>query len=286
MAGTIIIALCGGCSPQADQGPPATQPKAHVEETTATPRESEPLTASDSTTLTIVYDNNAPVAADAPSGLQTAWGFACLIETPKVTVLFDTGGDGPRLLGNMRALGIDPRDIDILVLSHEHSDHVGGVEALFAECSPEAAYVPSAFSAAIKSGLAAHTRVVEVDRPLEIAEGIRSTGPMGSTIIEQGLIVDTEVGPILITGCAHPGIAEMAEASTGFDGLALVLGGFHLKDTGDAGIGTVIDRLTDLGVRTVAPTHCTGDRGRAAFEEAFGDRYIAVGLGSTYTISR
>lgn len=76
-------------------------------------------------TLTIVYDNNA-----YDPRLRTAWGFACLVEAGDATVLFDTGGDGATLLGNMDALELDPRDIDAIVLSHIHGDHTGGLLAL------------------------------------------------------------------------------------------------------------------------------------------------------------
>jgi metal-dependent hydrolase (beta-lactamase superfamily II) len=47
-------------------------------------------------TFTVVYDNN-PYAP----GLRAAWGFACWVQTPGGALLFDTGGDGPTLLGNL-----------------------------------------------------------------------------------------------------------------------------------------------------------------------------------------
>jgi beta-lactamase superfamily II metal-dependent hydrolase len=78
-------------------------------------------------TLTVVYDNRA-----TDSRLGTAWGFACLIETEAMTILFDTGGDGQLLMNNLVILGIDPQAIDAVVLSHVHSDHTGGLERLLA----------------------------------------------------------------------------------------------------------------------------------------------------------
>ena len=78
--------------------------------------------------LTVVYENN-PYKA----GLKTNWGFACVIEGMEHTILFDTGGDSPTLLANMDKMGIDPKSIDLLVLSHEHNDHVGGRGGLRAE---------------------------------------------------------------------------------------------------------------------------------------------------------
>lgn len=54
-----------------------------------------------------------------------------LIDTGREKVLLDTGaGDfGPstgRLVSNLRKLGVDTTDIDVVVLTHAHPDHVGG----------------------------------------------------------------------------------------------------------------------------------------------------------------
>lgn len=65
----------------------------------------------------------------------TEWisSYDCLlVETGEHTVLVDAGaGDlGPssgRLLGNLEAVGIGPEDIDCVILTHAHPDHVGGI---------------------------------------------------------------------------------------------------------------------------------------------------------------
>jgi len=73
--------------------------------------------------VTIIYDNEAKLP-----GLKADWRFSCLIESrdaPKT--LFDTGASGAILLHNMRELGLDPSAIDIVVISHPHADHTGGL---------------------------------------------------------------------------------------------------------------------------------------------------------------
>ena len=83
----------------------------------------------DQLTFTIVYDNRS-----GSKGLESAWGFSCLVKGLDVTILFDTGGDSPTLLRNMAKLGIAPESVDVIVLSHAHMDHfraAGTLHALY-----------------------------------------------------------------------------------------------------------------------------------------------------------
>jgi 7,8-dihydropterin-6-yl-methyl-4-(beta-D-ribofuranosyl)aminobenzene 5'-phosphate synthase len=53
-----------------------------------------------------------------------------------------------------------------------------------------------------------------------------------------------------------------------------------LKDAGEADIGRVIEELKRLGVRKVAPSHCTGALAMRMFEAAFGGDFIPAGAGA------
>ena len=64
----------------------------------------------------------------------------------------------------------------------------------------------------------------------------------------------------------------------------LAVGGFHLLRHSDAEVNRIIDRFRELGVEKCGPTHCTGDRARELFKEAYGDDYIAVGVGKVMRI--
>ena len=68
----------------------------------------------------------------------------------------------------------------------------------------------------------------------KIANGIYSTGEMGTIIKEQPLIIRTGDGLITLTGCAHPGIVEIVSKAVGLFGgpVRCVLGGFHLLHDG------------------------------------------------------
>jgi len=236
----------------------------------------------DDVALTIVYDNNGPVAGSEATDppLKTGWGFSCVVETSSTTLLFDTGGDGPALMSNLDTLGFDPADIDILFLSHEHGDHTGGLDALLEAGARPTVYVPQSFSAEFRDKLAARVTVVEVSGPAEISPGVRTTGEMGSAIIEQSLVVKTGEGLVVVTGCAHPGIVEIVRAAAKRGKVALVVGGFHLKDESATAIDRVAADLDALGVRRFAPTHCTGAKALARFRSTFSERMVPAGVGT------
>lgn len=229
--------------------------------------------------LRVLYDNNP-----ADPRLTAAWGFACLIETAAGTILFDTGGDGAILLQNMAALGVDPAAIDAVVLSHNHADHVGGLEALLESNDHLTVYIPDSFPDEFTRQVGERARVVPVSGPMEIIEGVHTTGEMGTTIIEQSLIVETARGLVVVTGCAHPGIVDVVRRAAAQGEIDLVIGGFHLKDRSQGDVQAVIEELLALGVRRVAPCHCTGADATAEFEAAFGSGFVPCGVGSVITI--
>ncbi len=154
--------------------------------------------------LYVVF-NNVPYKA----GLKTSWGFACLIEGLDKTVLFDTGGNGDILLSNMQRLGLDPEGVDAVVLSHVHGDHTGGLNAFLARNPDVTVYMPDSFPASFQREVKRLGAVTEtVSGPQQLMDSLYSTGEMGWAIKEQALIVETRQGLIVITGCAHPNVAE------------------------------------------------------------------------------
>jgi 7,8-dihydropterin-6-yl-methyl-4-(beta-D-ribofuranosyl)aminobenzene 5'-phosphate synthase len=235
--------------------------------------------------FSVVYDNQT-----LEPTLASAWGFACLVGDD---LLFDTGGDARRLLSNMESMGIDPAGIGTVVLSHAHGDHTGGLGGLLDRGVRPTVYVPRSFPRRFKADVRAITTLVEVDGPMEIRPGIHITGGMGSALIEQALVVDTTEGMVVVTGCAHPGIVEMVRRSTSLTAgrakgsvgeVALVMGGFHLGSASRRQVKRIIADFHDLGVRQVAPCHCTGDRAIQVFAEEYGDDFVKVGVGRAIAI--
>jgi 7,8-dihydropterin-6-yl-methyl-4-(beta-D-ribofuranosyl)aminobenzene 5'-phosphate synthase len=231
-------------------------------------------------TFTVVF-NNVPY----DTALMTAWGFGCLVETEVGTVLFDTGGDGGRLLRNMERLGLDPLSVDAVVLSHIHGDHTGGLMRLLDTGVQPTVYVLASFPAAFKDAVRARTELVEVTEALEILPGIHTTGELGVYIKEQALAVETAQGTVVLTGCSHPGVVEMVRgAQEVVEGeIVLVTGGFHLIEASRAQLTSIISDLHGLGVQQVAPSHCSGDLAMEMFADAFDTDFVA-GLGWILTL--
>lgn len=237
--------------------------------------------------ITILYDNYL-----YDERLTSEWGFAALVEYGRHTVLFDTGGTGT-LMENMRLLGIDPKAIEAVVLSHEHMDHIGGLTHLLAEADQPTVYMLASFPAGFKNTIAGLTNVVEVTQTMEIYPGIHTTGSVSGVIREQALAIMTTEGSVIITGCAHPGIIRMvrqgrSSLQPGVDDeyvpVALVVGGFHLSGESPAQIERIIATMQSLDVQRISPTHCTGDVAIAMFAEAFGEGYIPGGAGKIFVL--
>jgi 7,8-dihydropterin-6-yl-methyl-4-(beta-D-ribofuranosyl)aminobenzene 5'-phosphate synthase len=239
----------------------------------------------DEVVITIIYDNNL-----GREDLTPAWGFACVVQGLGKTILFDTGGDGDVLLGNMRTPGFDPNEIDAVVISHAHGDHTGGLASFLDRRDGVPVYIPGGLGGALDQPIRSHGgHPFEADESTEICAGAWTTGtPDLGAIPEHGLCVHTADGWVVITGCAHPGVANLvaqAKETTGGP-IALVVGGFHMGGYSARRVKAVIDRFEQLGVRRVAPCHCTGDAARTMFKQHYGDDCTLAGVGEVFRLLR
>lgn len=232
-------------------------------------------------TITNLYDNQT-----YDKRLKNDWGYSALVEYRGHTLLFDTGTDGKILLENMQIMQVNPSRIEAMLLSHAHKDHVGGAEVLLqAGILPEIFVLPS-FSNTFKTNLASTAVVTETFPGQEILPGIYTTGEMRKNIPEQSLVIHTGQGLVVITGCAHPGIVLILEqaASLFEEPIYLVMGGFHLRDKTPAQIRAILEDFRRLGVKKVAPSHCTGNQAVAMFAAEYGGDFIQSGAGKVFHV--
>jgi len=189
--------------------------------------------------LTIVYDNEV---YKKDIGLQSDWGFSCLIETADETILFDTGAKSKILLNNMEKLDVNPGSISKIVISHEHWDHNGGLKAL-----PPLVNEVKLYRLADKNP-SKNMHLVSVENSCEIAEGIYTTGRLkGSPVDEHSLVLHSNDGWYVLAGCSHPSVQTIFDAAQQHGDIIGLIGGLH-----------GFDNFTLLeGLDLVCASHCT-----------------------------
>ncbi|MEW6685936.1 MAG: MBL fold metallo-hydrolase [Candidatus Edwardsbacteria bacterium] len=242
----------------------------------AWPRKANPIT------IRIIYDNY-----QFDPQLKAEWGFSCFIIGTQKTILFDTGGDGSTLLSNMKKLKITPDQVDLIFLSHIHGDHTGGLLEFLKKNHKVKVFLPHSFPSTFKKEITAlGAQYIEVKEPIEICQDVFSTGELGSSIKEQSLVIKTEKGLVIITGCAHPGIVDIVKKTKKLlnQNIYLVMGGFHLLGSSKEVIEKIVYEFRKMGVKKVAPCHCSGDKTRELFQQKYKEDFISGGVGKMIEI--
>ncbi len=230
--------------------------------------------------IKVIFDKRA-----LKEGLRTGWGVSFLVNDK---ILFDTGENGEWLLENVRALGVDEKKIEAVVISHDHWDHTGGLWELLKAKNDLTVYSCPGFSKEFKDKVKeAQAKLIESERFSEIAQDIFVTGEIkgayhGKYMPEQALVLKTDKGLSVITGCAHPGILKMVEkvkSKFSKEAVYLVLGGFHLMESDRRAIEIVAESFKKMGVVKAAPTHCSGEAAEDVFKNSYADNFIAIKVG-------
>ncbi len=245
-------------------------------------------------------------------------GVAYLIRTDDVTILFDVGlndqnNDPSHLLMNMKKLGVNIEDIDMIVISHPHGDHVGGnkwsKKNTFSltthqfDLGRKQVFTPIPMT---YPGL----QPIHTSKPTKIAKGVATIGVITcplfhDNIQEQALAINLEnKGIVLVSGCGHQTIEKMLQRTEHLfdEPIYGLLGGFHLPMSVGRNISKVyqyfitnrlpwipftetdisnnIALLKQKGVKVVGISgHDSCDLSISMFREAFMDSYIEVAVG-------
>ena len=267
--------------------------------------------------ITVLYDafGNTP-------HLQKDWGYAALVEAGGKRILFDTGNDGAILAHNAKTLGVDLTRLDLVVMSHRHGDHMGGLSRLL-DINPKVRIyapkegfgvyggdLPGSFYRRDASLPAAQqyyggappevmhfgsawpqADITLIDRTTEIAPGVHlialvSDKPGTLELRELSLAIETTDGMIVVVGCSHPGVDRIMQAVATIDPrILLVVGGLHLVVAKDPEISSVVALLRDTyRVGQIAPGHCTGEPTFTELRKVFGERYLYAGVGTRIEI--
>lgn len=222
--------------------------------------------------------------------LRIGWGVSFLIDE---RILFDTGENGHWLLENIRNLKVNIDKIIAVVISHDHWDHTGGLWKFLKNKEGLKVYACPNFSSEFKKKVEKlKGKLIETERVTEIVEDVFATGEIageykGEYMPEQALIIRTEKGLTIITGCSHPGIIEIVrQVKKDFPNMKiyLVFGGFHLIDKNRREVKFIAEKLKEMGIEKVGPTHCTGYDAQLIFKEIYKDDFIFIKTGQKFEI--
>ncbi len=100
---------------------------------------------------------------------------------------------------------------------------------------------------------------------------------------DQAIIVNTEQGLVIISGCAHRGIINTlyhAQQISGVKVVHAVIGGSHLVDSSEEQIWLTIAALRELGVQRIGMSHCTGLPAAAIMAQELGDSFFFNSAGT------
>ena len=242
---------------------------------------------SDMFTISMIYNNTGP-----SENMESSWGLSIWIERDDQATLFDTGGDAKTLLHNIEKKKLDLQNLKQIVISHNHWDHVNGLEEILEKTN----FKPKVFivdnDAEIFRNKYPQAKIVSVSKPQKIDDGIWSTGQLvdeyrDNIISEQSVVLQKYNSVYLFTGCSHTGIVEMVKQvkhSFPSKNIELVAGGFHLLREPVSKVVIISDKLQEFGVKKLAPSHCTGDKAIEHFKTDWGEQFVAFNLGDELTI--
>jgi len=237
--------------------------------------------------ISMVYNN-----IGSESAMKSQWGLSIWFEEKDGALLFDTGGSAGILMQNLELAGADLRKLKRIVISHNHWDHNNGLQEVLKHCSES----PTIY--VVEDDLPAYREKYpdalfsSVNDPVQISSTFWSTGQLkaGSSpeeTAEQALILIRDQSLYLFTGCSHPGIVHMLEQvrkSHPDKTIELVAGGFHLLRKNEEEIEQISEKLTELGVKQLAASHCTGDKAITYFREHWSERFTDFNLGQEFSV--
>lgn len=230
-------------------------------------------------------------------------GVSYLIRTDTGTVLMDVGHNPDELpvapfMQNMQALGISWDEVDRIVISHPHPDHLGGLDAWnkqtisFGELPSDGVgerlvFVPAALN--YKNGI--HATISTLPLPDVATTGVISYSEVFPLSLrdpkgyEHALVINvSDKGLVLISGCGHPTLERLVERAEELYKLPIigVVGGLHYEGHTADEVQPHIQFLHSHPMELIALSpHDSSLEAQEAFQVAFPDVYHTLRVGES-----
>ncbi|MFW6040557.1 MAG: MBL fold metallo-hydrolase [Thermoplasmatota archaeon] len=221
--------------------------------------------------IKILYDNNT-----LEGNLYSDWGISIFVDNGQKNILFDVGKDRDILTHNMDQLGVSKEDIDIIVISHRHWDHFGGLSVF--EDQEIKIYTPESWTKMIEKEFDLAGELIPVSDRIEITDDVYSTGELGKAIKEQSLLIRGDDGIYILTGCGHPGLGKILKEASEVGAVKAIIGGYHGFDQLE--LLAELYRVEDIPM--LVPCHCTVLLER--IQQRYSEVYRECGVGFTLEI--
>jgi len=125
----------------------------------------------------------------------------------------------------------------------------------------------------------------------QIGEGLfvkeESRWQPDSLLDDQALVIKTDTGLVVISGCAHRGIINTlyhARQLTGMEKIHIVVGGSHLMGASEERLWQTIDALRGLGIQKMGLCHCTDLPAASLLAQEFGEGFFFNKAGTVITV--
>jgi 7,8-dihydropterin-6-yl-methyl-4-(beta-D-ribofuranosyl)aminobenzene 5'-phosphate synthase len=268
-----------------------------IDEWTNIASEAPALSTTSSVEIVPLYE-----AVSANPDFISGHGVSYLIRTDSATILLDVGDNLDELTvapfaQNMEALGIAWEEVYRVVISHPHSDHVGGLKA-WREGTISFGELPGGLGDRLVfvPHVTTYKGAVHATIPTLPAPDIATTGVISYLEVwplslfipkggEQALVVNVAGhGLVLITGCGHPGLERLVTRAESLYGEQVVgvVGGLHYTNAAADELIPQIQFLQSRPVSFIALSpHDSGPEALSAFESAFQGAYYTLAVGES-----
>ena len=229
-------------------------------------------------------------------------GVSYLIRTDSATILMDLGNNPVESvhlpsLQNMQSLEIPWEEIDAVVISHPHPDHIGGIKAWqdntlsFGDFAGDVNELPIYVPASITY---AGATLIQSSEPTLVSKDIATTGLIAYPEVfpislfsakgyEQGLVIHVAgQGLVMITGCGHPTMEKLVlRAETLFGEQVIgVVGGLHYEKVSMEEVQPHSHFLESRQPKLIALSpHDSSPEALEAFQSAFSEAYRFIKVG-------